>query len=99
VSSLASCGRRRQAGEAAATDRLRRALLAFRAARTRFLAARRKAKAPASGDEVDRSWATQGSGIEAAQHAAAEEVAGAAPARCRPVFGVFGGTAGVASCY
>jgi hypothetical protein len=66
-----------KADEAAATDRLRRALLAFRAAQTRFLAAHRKAKALASEDEVDRFWATQGGGIEAAQRAAAKELAAA----------------------
>jgi hypothetical protein len=66
-----------KADEAAATDRLRRALLAFRAAQARFLAAHRKAKALASADEVERFWATQGGGIEAAQRAAAAEVAAA----------------------
>jgi hypothetical protein len=66
-----------KANEAAATDRLRRALLAFRAAQARFLAAHRKAKALASAHEVERFWATQGSRIEAAQRAAAAEVAAA----------------------
>ena len=65
------------ADKAAAVDRLRRALLAFRAAQTRFLAAHRQARALASQDEVERFWATRGGGIEAAQRAAAREVVAA----------------------
>ena len=65
------------ADRARATDRLRRALLAFRAAQTRFLAAHREAKVLASPDEVERFWATRGGGIEAAQRAAAREVVAA----------------------
>jgi hypothetical protein len=65
------------AGEAAAADRLRRALAAFRAAQARFLAAHREARALASRDEAERFWATRGGGVEAAQRAAAREVVAA----------------------
>ena len=58
-------------------DRLRRALLAFQAAQTRFLAAHRQARTLASQDEAERFWATRGGGIEAAQRAAAREVVAA----------------------
>jgi hypothetical protein len=62
------------ADKAAATDRLRRALLAFQAAQIRFLTAHRKTKALASQHEVERFWATESDRIEAAQRAAAQEV-------------------------
>jgi hypothetical protein len=62
------------ADKATATDRLRRALLAFQAAQIRFLTAHRKAKALASQHEVERFWATEGGRIEAAQRTAAQEV-------------------------
>ena len=65
------------ADRARVTDRLRRALLAFRAAQARLLGARRRAKALASQDEADRFWATRGGGIEAARRAAAAEVVAA----------------------
>jgi hypothetical protein len=59
---------------AAAADRLRRALLAFRAAQARLLEVHREAKALASPAEVDRLWGSRGGGVEAAQRAAAAEV-------------------------
>jgi hypothetical protein len=59
---------------AAATDRLRRALLAFQAAQTSLLSAHRKAKALASPAEVERFWSTHGGRVEAGQRAAAAEV-------------------------
>jgi hypothetical protein len=59
---------------AAATDRLRRALLAYQSAQTLFLGAHRKAKALGSAEEVERFWATRGRQIEAAQRQAAAEV-------------------------
>ena len=63
--------------EAAARERLRRALLAFRAAQARLLAAHREAKALASRDEAERFWATRGGEVEAAQRAAARHVVAA----------------------
>ena len=62
--------------EAAATDRLRRALLAFQAAQGRFLAAHRQTKA-LSPAEAERFWTTRGGPIEAAQRAAATELVAA----------------------
>ena len=47
--------------EAAVTDRLRRALLAFQAAQALFLGAHRKAKALASPEEGEQFWARSGS--------------------------------------
>ncbi len=58
----------------AATDRLRRALLAFQSAQTSLLGAHRKAKALASPAEVERFWGAHGGQVEAGQRTAAAEV-------------------------
>jgi hypothetical protein len=60
----------------AATDRLRRALLAFQAAQNQLLGAHRRLKAlpPA---EVEAFWRGQGRRLEAAMRATATEVVGA----------------------
>ena len=62
--------------KAAVTDRLRRALVAFQAAQT-LPGIHRKAKAPASPEERERSWATRDAAVEARQRAAATEVVAA----------------------
>ena len=62
--------------EAAATDRLRRALLAFQAAQNHLLDAHRRLKAlPPT--EVDAFWGGPGRRLEAAMRATAAEVVAA----------------------
>jgi hypothetical protein len=62
--------------EAAATNRLRRALLAFQAAQTAFLSAHRKLKGLPQA-EADALWAGPGRRLEADLRATATEVVAA----------------------
>ena len=61
----------------AATDRLRRGLVAFRAAQALLLGVHREAKALASLAERERFWASRGEAVEARQRTAAAEVVAA----------------------
>jgi hypothetical protein len=63
-----------RAGAAAATDRLRRALLAFQSAQASLLKAHRQAKVLPTPEDVDRFWNTQGGKVEARQRASAVEL-------------------------